>query len=54
LDLETINGRKKGGFIFHPSFYVGFGIRDEKFSDPDLVSGIKHSVSATLLTTKKE
>jgi hypothetical protein len=29
LLLETINSKKKG-FIFHPSFYAGYEIRDEK------------------------
>jgi hypothetical protein len=41
------------GFIFHPSFMNSrmktFGIRNEKFRDPDPVSGIKHPGSATLV-----
>jgi hypothetical protein len=28
--METINSKNTVGFIFHPSFYVESGIRDEK------------------------
>jgi hypothetical protein len=32
-------GTRAGSFYFHPSFYVGSGIEDEKCSDPG--SGMK-------------
>jgi hypothetical protein len=36
LATETIWSKKMAViFIFHPSFYVGSGILDEKYSDPD-------------------
>jgi hypothetical protein len=39
LAPETVKSKTKGGFIFHPYFYVqqdpGSEIRDKKVRDPD-------------------